>query len=50
MTTTRLPAYAETLVSGTNAFALSYVAKNVTAPRTELGLRSDKSFAVTMRC
>jgi T5SS/PEP-CTERM-associated repeat protein/autotransporter-associated beta strand protein len=46
MTTTRLPAYAETVVSGTNAFALSYVAKNVTAPRTELGLRSDKSFAV----
>ena len=43
---TRLPAYAETVVSGTNAFALSYLAKNVTAPRTELGLRSDKSFAV----
>jgi uncharacterized protein with beta-barrel porin domain len=34
------------VVSGTNAFALSYLAKNVTAPRTELGLRSDKSFAV----
>ena len=46
VTTTRLPAYAETVVSGTNAFALSYLAKNVTAPRTELGLRSDKSFAV----
>ena len=46
MTATRLPAYAETAVSGTNAFALSYVAKNVTAPRTELGLRSDKSIAV----
>jgi T5SS/PEP-CTERM-associated repeat protein len=43
---TRLPAYAETAVSGTNAFALSYQAKNVTAPRTELGLRSDKSFAL----
>ena len=43
---TRLPAYAETVVSGTNAFALSYLAKNVTAPRTELGVRSDKSFAV----
>jgi len=25
---------------------LSYLAKNVTAPRTELGLRSDKSFAL----
>ncbi|WP_426535639.1 autotransporter outer membrane beta-barrel domain-containing protein [Bradyrhizobium sp. McL0615] len=43
---TRLPAYAETVVSGTNAFALSYLARNVTAPRTELGLRNDKSFAV----
>ena len=43
---TRLPAYAETVVSGTNAFAVSYQAKNVTASRTELGLRSDKSFAV----
>ena len=46
VTTTRLPAYAETVVSGANAFALSYLAKDVTAPRTELGLRSDKSFAV----
>ena len=46
VTTTRLPAYAETAVSGANAFALSYLSKNVTAPRTELGLRSDKSFAV----
>ena len=46
VTLTRLPAYAETVVSGTNAFALSYQAKDVTAPRTELGLRSDKSFAV----
>jgi T5SS/PEP-CTERM-associated repeat protein len=43
---TRLPAYAETVVSGSNAFALSYVAKNANAPRTELGLRTDKSFAV----
>jgi uncharacterized protein with beta-barrel porin domain len=43
---TRLPGYAETVVSGANAFALSYLEKNVTAPRTELGLRSDKSFAV----
>ncbi len=46
VTTTYLPGYAETVVSGANAFALSYQAKNVTAPRTELGLRSDKSFAV----
>jgi T5SS/PEP-CTERM-associated repeat protein/autotransporter-associated beta strand protein len=46
VTTTRLPAYAETVVSGTNAFALSYLANNATAPRTELGLRGDKFFAV----
>jgi uncharacterized protein with beta-barrel porin domain len=46
VTTTYLPGYAETVVSGANTFALSYLTKNVTAPRTELGLRSDKSFAV----
>ena len=47
VTTTHLPGYAETVVSGANTFALSYLAKNVTAPRTELGWRSDKSFAVS---
>jgi autotransporter-associated beta strand protein len=41
-----LPGYAESTVAGPAAFALSYAAKSVTAPRTELGLRSDKSFAV----
>ncbi|MEH2483854.1 autotransporter-associated beta strand protein [Nitrobacteraceae bacterium AZCC 2146] len=41
-----LPAYAETTLSGPATFALSYAAKTVTAPRTELGLRSDRSFAV----
>jgi uncharacterized protein with beta-barrel porin domain len=41
-----LPAYAESVVSGTNAFALSYGAKTVTATRSELGLRSDKSYLV----
>lgn len=41
-----LPSYAESTVSGPAAFALSYAAKGVTAPRNELGLRSDKSFAV----
>ena len=46
VTTTRLPGYAETVISGANTFALSYRANNATAPRTELGLRSDKSFAV----
>jgi T5SS/PEP-CTERM-associated repeat protein len=41
-----LPAYAESVVSGANAFALGYGAKTVTATRSELGWRSDKSFAV----
>jgi uncharacterized protein with beta-barrel porin domain len=41
-----LPAYAESVVSGANTFALSYGAKTVTATRSELGLRSDKSCAV----
>jgi uncharacterized protein with beta-barrel porin domain len=41
-----LPAYAEGVVSGANTFALDYAAKTVTATRSELGLRSDKSYAV----
>ena len=41
-----LPAYAETTLSGPTTFALSYAAKGITAPRSELGLRSDKSFFV----
>jgi autotransporter-associated beta strand protein len=41
-----LPAYAESVLSGANTFALAYAAKTVTATRTELGLRSDKSYAV----
>jgi uncharacterized protein with beta-barrel porin domain len=45
-TTFDLPAYAEAAVSGTNMFALSYGAKDVTASRSELGLRTDKSFAM----
>ena len=40
-----LPAYAETLVSGADNFALSYSGRNVTATRSELGLRADRSFA-----
>ena len=39
-------AYAETVVSGGGAFALAYGAKSVTDPRSELGLRTDKSFAM----
>jgi len=45
-TTFALPSYAETVVSGANIFALDYAAKSVTATRSELGLRSDKSFAM----
>jgi autotransporter-associated beta strand protein len=45
-TTFDLPAYAEQAVVGTNTFALSYNAKSVTAPRTEIGLRTDKSWAM----
>ncbi|MBH5399095.1 autotransporter domain-containing protein [Bradyrhizobium sp. CNPSo 4010] len=41
-----LPAYAEQVVSGSSAFALSYATKTVTDTRSELGLRSDKSFAL----
>jgi autotransporter-associated beta strand protein len=45
-TTFELPNYAETVVSGGNTFALTYGAKSVTASRSELGLRTDKSFAM----
>ena len=45
-TTFDLPAYAEQAIAGANTFALSYMAKNVTDTRSELGVRSDKSFAM----
>ncbi len=45
-TTFELPAYAESVVSGANTFALAYGARTVTASRSELGLRTDKSFAM----
>src|SRR3979411_2823048 len=45
-TTFDLPAYAEQAIAGANTFALSYAAKSVTDTRSELGLRSDKSFAM----
>jgi len=41
-----LPAYAESALAGATTFALSYAARSVTATRGELGLRSDKSFAM----
>jgi uncharacterized protein with beta-barrel porin domain len=41
-----LPAYAEQAVIGSPMFALNYAAQTTTATRTELGLRTDKSFAM----
>lgn len=45
-TTFDLPAYAETVVSGSATFALAYAARQVTDTRSELGLRADKSLAM----
>jgi uncharacterized protein with beta-barrel porin domain len=42
----KFPAYAEQAITGTNAFALAYGAKDVTDARTELGFRTDKSLLV----
>jgi autotransporter-associated beta strand protein len=41
-----LPAYAEQAIAGANTFALSYASTSVTDTRSELGLRTDKSFAM----
>ena len=46
-TTFDLPAYAEQAIVGTNTFALSYAAKSPTDARSEIGLRTDKSWALT---
>jgi uncharacterized protein with beta-barrel porin domain len=46
-TTFDLPAYAEQAIVGSNAFALAYGARDVTDSRSELGIRTDKSFAMT---
>jgi autotransporter-associated beta strand protein len=45
-TTFDLPAYAESIVVGTGNFALAYGAKSVTDTRSELGIRTDKSYAM----
>ncbi|HTA99150.1 MAG TPA: autotransporter domain-containing protein [Bradyrhizobium sp.] len=45
-TTYMLPAYAEQALSGAGTFALNYAAKDVTDARTELGIRTDRSFAM----
>jgi uncharacterized protein with beta-barrel porin domain len=41
-----LPAYAEQTLAGAGMFALNYAAQTTTDTRTELGLRSDKSYAM----
>ena len=41
-----LPSYAEQALAGTGTFALNYASQTATDTRTELGLRSDKSFAM----
>jgi uncharacterized protein with beta-barrel porin domain len=46
VTTFDLPAYAEHVMAGTGNFALAYGARSVTDPRSELGLRTDKAFAM----
>jgi uncharacterized protein with beta-barrel porin domain len=46
-TTFDLPAYAEAAISGANTFALAYNATSVTDTRSELGIRTDKSWAMT---
>jgi autotransporter-associated beta strand protein len=45
-TTFDLPAYAESVVSGTGNFALAYGARDVTDTRSELGIRTDKFWAM----
>jgi hypothetical protein len=45
-TTFNLPAYAEQVLLGANTFALSYASKSVTDSRSELGLRTDKSWVL----
>ncbi|WP_454620908.1 autotransporter domain-containing protein [Bradyrhizobium cenepequi] len=41
-----LPAYAESVLSGAGTFALNYAGKSVTDTRSELGLRTDRAFAM----
>src|SRR6202035_2276571 len=45
-TTFDLPSYAEQAIVGSNSFALGYGAKDVTDTRSELGIRTDKSWAM----
>src|SRR6185369_11551362 len=45
-TTLHLPATAEQVLAGSGTFALTYAAKDVTWSRSELGVRTDKSYAL----
>lgn len=42
-----LPAYREQALSGPGVFALNYAARDITSTRSELGVRTDKSYALT---
>ncbi|SMX57720.1 putative outer membrane autotransporter barrel [Bradyrhizobium sp. ORS 285] len=46
-TTINLPAYAEGAVAGANTFALRFGSQSVTDTRSELGIRTDKAYALT---
>ena len=41
-----MPSYAETAIVGVDTFALAYNSRSITDPRSELGLRTDKSLAM----
>ncbi|CAN5439487.1 autotransporter domain-containing protein [soil metagenome] len=45
-TTFDLPGYAESVAAGSPTFALAYGAQSVTDSRSEVGIRSDKAFAL----
>jgi uncharacterized protein with beta-barrel porin domain len=47
VTTIWLPSYAEQAVTGNNTFALAYGGKTVPDPRSEIGVRTDKSYALS---
>jgi autotransporter-associated beta strand protein len=40
------PGYGEQVTAGLNTFALNYASRDITSARTELGVRTDKSFAL----
>jgi outer membrane autotransporter protein len=46
-TSFHLPSYAEQVAFGTNTFALGYNGKDVTATRSELGVRTEKAVPLT---